>query len=213
VILVFALLAAGTAVLADFVFGDSPDTTGAETGPSVSAPADVAAQPPSGERRTVVVPERAGPLTRVLERQTRAGGRRSIAEMQAAGLRNAQLGSYAESGAGESVVTLYVGEVTPTLSAERVRSDGESYLDAAFRRLTSSGVVGYDGEMAPADAGPLGGVARCATLTGRDRPYRACGWVDRWTVGYVLDTRRGATTARVAELLLAMRSDVEIVSR
>jgi hypothetical protein len=56
-------------------------------------------------------------------------------------------------------------------------------------------------------------VARCATLTGRDRPYRACGWVDRWTVGYVLDTRRGATTARVAELLLAMRSDVEIVSR
>jgi hypothetical protein len=197
------------AALVGFLFITGDDGGSATDTPSSAAPPDNSAAAPPAERRTVVVPELAGAFERVAEDQTRAGSGPTIAAMQAAGIRNAQLGRYSADGTPESQLTLYAGELARSLTPDEVATAGQSHLDAAFQRFVGTGLFTFDGTSRSFDAGPLGGLVRCTTLDGRNREHVVCGW----TIGYLLDARRSATEAALAGSLLAVREDVEIVNR
>jgi hypothetical protein len=173
------------------------------------AQAGDAGAPPVGERRGVVLAESAGGNPRFVRPFLEAGEEQRRSELAAVGLRNPVTGSYSIAGiAPEATLTFAGGEWASTMAEEAVVADANARLDEAFRRLRSGT---YDGTMRTFDAGPLGGQVRCTTLQGADRTYVACGWVDRWTTGSVVDARRGRTEAAGAELLALMRTDLEVV--
>jgi hypothetical protein len=195
-------------LVAYFLKFQGGDPTPPAEGQAVEPPPAAAA----GPTRSVVAPESAGGYERILEDTVKAGAGPQLAQMQRSGIRNPVTGWYHTPGsAPEPQVVFYGGVLAQTLADTEVAAAAQTRLDEAFRRLTLGGVRKYDGSMQTFEAGPLGGEVRCATLTSAARNQVVCGWVDRWTIGYIFDSRRNRTEAEVAALLVTMRADLEIV--
>jgi hypothetical protein len=197
-----AICLGGAAAFTYLVLADDSTNEQSEAG----ATGDQSGTPETGGR-TIVAPDQAGGYARVQLSFLTAGDEARVAQLAAAGLRNPATAHYHEPGtAPEPVVTFSGGELSPALAEDDVAGTAETKLAEAFARLPYES----DGTMRTFDAGPLGGQVRCTTLTSSDRQPVACGWVDRWTTGTIVDVRRGRTEAQVAELLVAMRPDFEV---
>jgi hypothetical protein len=156
--------------------------------------------------RSVETPDAAGGYPRVTLSASRPGDQARLTALTAAGLRDPATASYHEAGtAPEPNVVFAGGDWMTVLTEADVTGTAETKLREAFAKLPYTS----DGTTRTYDAGPLGGQVRCATLNAPDRRPVVCGWVDRWTLGYILDVRRDRTEAQVAQLLLAMRPDFE----
>jgi hypothetical protein len=161
---------------------------------------------PGSTARTIEIPDTAGGYPRVTLSISRPGQQTQLADLTAAGLRDPATATYHEAGtAPEPTVTFAGGDWVSVLADADVAGTAEAKLRAAFARLPYTS----DGTTRAYDAGPLGGEVRCATLNAPDRRPVVCGWVDRWTLGYILDVRRDRTEAQVAALLVSMRPDIE----
>jgi hypothetical protein len=193
-----ALCCAGGVVATAFVIIDRPD----------EAPADAPAYAPDdGPGWTVVVPDTTAGFRLLDLAFVRAGNESRLAALAAAGLANPATGQYHEEGkAPEPWLTFAGGELAPPLDEAGVGGAAEPRLGSVF------GIFGFtfDGTVRPFDAGPMGGEVRCTTLAVPGRQAAACGWVDRWTLGAIVDIRPGRTEAQVAELLRSMRPDLEV---
>jgi hypothetical protein len=187
------LCAGGIAFL---VIGDPFDDEQTDTPPGASS-----------EGWTVVVPDSTAGFALLDLAFLEAGDEARRNGLTAAGLANAATGQYHEQGtAPEPWLTFVGGDLVPALDEGAVAQTAEARLGQVF------GLLGlpFDGTMRPFESGPMGGEARCTTLTTPSRQPVACGWVDRWTVGAVMDLRPGATEEAVAELLRSMRPDFEV---
>ena len=163
------------------------------------------AQP--SQQLTVVLPTATGGYVRVQQQKDDQG---QLDRLRRAGLRNSVTGRYAAAGSPEPVFTVYGGELDPALPDTDITPTATRELDEAFGRLAIAGFISYDGTSRAVDPGPHGGHVRCTTLQQTDRRPVACGWVDHFTVGYLLDSRRNRTEADVASLLTALRADAEV---
>ncbi len=197
-----AVCCAGGTVFAAFVIVDPSDDGPRDTpvGASANGPSD-------GPGWTVVVPDASAGFVRLDLAFATAGDETRRTSLSALGLANPASGQYHEEGtAPEPWLTFLGGDLVPTLDEAGVAAATEPRLAAVF------GVLGmtFDGTMRPFDAGPMGGELRCTTLTAPSRQPVACGWVDRWTVGAIVDLRSGQSEDRVADLLVSMRPDYEV---
>jgi hypothetical protein len=199
----------------DFVCptGQPPDDRAATNpgadGTAPGGPGTGGTAPGAGDGRSVETPDTAGGYPRVTLSASRPGDQARLTALTAAGLRDPATASYHEAGtAPEPVVVFAGGDWMTVLTEADVTGTAEAKLREAFAKLPYTS----DGTTRAYDAGPLGGEVRCATLNAPDRKPVVCGWVDRWTLGYILDVRRDRTEAQVVQLLLAMRPDLEKVT-
>ena len=179
---------------------------GTAPGPGGTAPGTGGTAPGAAGGRSVDTPDSAGGYPRITLSASRPGDQARLAALTAAGLRDPATASYHEAGtAPEPNVVFAGGDWMTVLTEADVTGSAEAKLREAFARLPYTS----DGTTRAYAAGPLGGQVRCATLNAPDRRPVVCGWVDRWTLGYILDVRRDRTETQVAQLLLAMRPDFE----
>jgi len=163
--------------------------------------------PPPLVGRRVIVGERAGEFERILEEMAAAGGSQTLTRLTESGLTEPAVAFFAAPGQREPRLTFSGGTFTKPLAEGEVAAAAKSKLDAAF----GGTVHNFDGQTRSFDAGPLGGEVRCTTLTAKavSRKFAMCGWVDRWTMGYLVDSSRAGSEAELAALLVAMRPDLE----
>jgi hypothetical protein len=182
------------------------DPAGGQRPPDGRALPDRADPAQPSQRLTVVLPAATGGYVRVQQKDEQG----QLDRLRRAGLRNAVTGRYAAAGSPEPVFTVYGAELEPALPDTDITQAATRELDEAFGRLAIAGFISYDGTSRAVDPGPRGGHVRCTTLQQKDRRPVACGWVDRFTLGYLLDARRNRTEADVAALLTALRADAEV---
>jgi hypothetical protein len=163
--------------------------------------------PPDVARR-IVAGERAGEFVRILEEMATAGSGPTLARLTGSGLADPAVAFYAAPGGREPRLTFAGGTFARPLTAAEVAGAAKTKLDAEFGTTPHT----FDGQSRTFDPGPLGGEVRCTTLTARAaaRKLAMCGWVDRWTLGYVVDSSRTGSEAELARLLVTMRKDLEL---
>jgi hypothetical protein len=128
--------------------------------------------------------------------------------MRQRGIGDPALIQYAVPGQREPRYSFIGGTFPEPLPEAEVATAAPDRLAAEF----SATAHRFDGQLRTYDAGELGGEVRCTTLVARatDRRFAACGWVDRWTIGSVIDASRTGTEADLVATLLAMREDLEV---
>lgn len=207
-----AALGAGSLALGIFVACEqlSEDARSTETQIEVPSGVDQNPGPPADlGARLVQSQERAGGFERVFEERTAAGGGPQLAAMRSRGIGEPVLASFAVAGNPEPRYSFLGGTFAQPLAGNEVAGAAKARLEAEF----GATVHNFDGQTRTFSAGELGGEVRCGTLTAKavDRKLVVCGWVDRWTIGYVIDSSRTGTEAELAVTLLAMRKDLEVV--
>jgi len=192
---------------------DDKDPEASPTGPATSAstpaaplappalPSRPAATSPPAER-TVDTPARAGGLDRLTDGEYPQITQ--IRQKAATGSKVAAYGRSEGSGAPTPIAVVMLmtnpGDQAPATVLEQMMIGMREKATE-----TSAPDLGLDRE---SDAGPLGGLMRCVSMTSADKVLPTCVWADRDTVGvvYALDetTLEGAAT-----LTRRLRPDLE----
>jgi hypothetical protein len=112
-------------------------------------------------------------------------------------------------------VTFYGGELAGPMAGPQVEQSARDLLEAAFEASFPNLTAVEPSQQY--EAGPLGGQVWCRTYDiGVFEPQHvyACGWLDEWTLGFLFVGTPAAldlTEADAADLLVAMRADIETV--
>jgi hypothetical protein len=171
----------------------------------------------------LTIPERAGGLAKLPLGSGQEGGRSNQPDpnrpIGGVPLRRVVPGLF-QAGDGLGRVYFWGVELAAPLPAQTVDQAGPAMISEAFRRGLSVGVSFVpSSEPRRYDPGPLGGRVWCQTFTHTlltTQTSYACGWVDRSTVGSILVNSYARedlhlTEAQAAELLVAMRANLETV--